>query len=298
MKQPFQIRNTVKAHGRKVTPSGSVVNALAILDCFDRRQPSLALAEINRRLGIPKATAYRNLAALEQFGYVTWDRQKNTYSLGAKVLELSRRFVDQHEVITVARPVLADLAAETGETAHIGVLSGADVVYVDIAESPQRVRAYVTRGDRIPAHCVASGKAILAYSDEATVEAVLEGGLQMMTAKTLVNREHLLKDLGRTRKCGYGLNIGEWMEEVVAASAPVFSHTGEVIAAIGVAGPLSRLSPRRADALGRIARKHANRVSTVLGAPFDTDATGRSGLRHVTGGREKRGRQTPQPSPR
>ena len=263
------MRNSAKIHGRKVTPSRSVMNALAILECFDRRHPSLALAEIGRRLGIPKATAYRNLAALEQFGYVTWDRQKSTYSLGAKVLELSRRFLDQYEVLTVARPVLADLAAETGETAHIGVLNGTDVVYVDIAESPQRVRAYVTRGDRIPAHCVASGKAILAYSDKATVEAVLEGGLQMMTGKTLVNREHFLKDLARTRKCGYGLNLGEWIDEVVAASAPVFSHTGEVIGAIGIAGPLSRLNPRKADALGEIARKHADRVSAVLGAPIE-----------------------------
>ncbi|WP_162913138.1 IclR family transcriptional regulator [Rhodospirillaceae bacterium SYSU D60014] len=256
------------AHGPKVAPSGSVLNALAILECFDRRHPSLALAEISRRLDIPKATAYRNLAALEQFGYVTWDRQRNTYSLGAKVLELSRRFLDQYEILTVARPVLADLAAETGETAHIGVLNGTDVVYVDIAESPQRVRAYVTRGDRLPAHCVASGKAILAYADEATVEAVLDAGLKKMTAKTLVSREDVLEDLARTRKRGYGLNLGEWMDEVAAASAPVFSHTGDVIGAIGVAGPLSRLSPRKADAVGRAARKHADRVSTVLGAPI------------------------------
>lgn len=278
MKRSFHIRNAGKAaHGPKVEPSGSVLNALAILECFDRRHPCLSLAEISRRLGIPKATAYRNLAALERFGYVVWDKRASTYSLGAKVLELSRRFLDQYEVLSVARPVLADLAAETGETAHIGVLNGADVVYVDIAESPQRVRAYVARGDRLPAHCVASGKAILAHADDALIEAVIESGLEKLTDKTVSTREAFLKDLAATRERGYGLNLGEWMDEVGAASAPVFSHLGQVIGAIGVAGPISRITPQKAEAIGRIVRKHADRVSAVLGAPDESRSLNRAG---------------------
>ena len=262
MKQTFQIRNRLL----KVEPSGSVLNAIGILESFDSSNPTQSLAHISRRLGIPKATAFRNLAALERTGYVTRDPATNTFALGTRVLELARRFLDQNELLAVARPVLADLAAETGETAHLGVLAGADVVYLEIAESPQRVRAVVARGDRLPAHCVASGKAILAHCDAHVIASVIAAGLERLTSHTITTAEGLLEDLAAARARGYGLNLGEWLEDVVAVSAPVFSHTGQVVGAIGIAAPRSRLEPAKADTLGPRIRDHADRLSAMFGA--------------------------------
>lgn len=267
MKRTFQIRNdAAQPDERKAEPTGSVLNALAILECFDTQHPQQSLAEISRRLGVPKATALRNLAALERFGYVVRDI-RNGYSLGAQVLALSQRFLNQYEIVTVARPILGQLAEETGETAHVGVLQGSHTVYIDIAESPQRVRAYVLRGDHIPAHCTASGKAILANSSDAAVEAFLRDKLIRLTSETLTEPAAFLRELAATRKQGYGVNRSEWMADVMAVSAPVFSHTGQAVGAVGIAGPISRLGQRKLEPLGRLIRSHADRVSSILGAP-------------------------------
>jgi DNA-binding IclR family transcriptional regulator len=174
--------------------------------------------------------------------------------------------------------MLTDLAVETGETAHLGILAGTEVIYVEIAESPQLVRACVARGDRLPAHCVASGKAILAYSDADQVERFIAQGLKPLTRHTITNARDFEDDLAATRKRGFGLNVGEWLEDVVAVSAPVFSHLDEVIAAVGIAAPQSRLDPSKARALGSRIRAHADRLSSRLGAPMTlvTDITAES----------------------
>lgn len=252
-----------------------MLNAVAILESFEGHYSEQTLSQISRRLAIPKATALRNLAALEQSGYVMRHRPKSTYTLGPKVLELARRFVEQNELLSIARPILTDMAVETGETAHLGILAGKDVTYLEIAESPQLVRACVARGDRLPAHCVASGKAILAYCDADQVKDVIAGGLRALSSYTITNPQDFAADLAATRKRGFGLNLGEWLDDVVAVSAPVFSHLGEVIAAVGIAAPKSRLDPEKACTLGSRIRAHANRLSTRLGAPTNlvTDIT-------------------------
>lgn len=253
-----------------------MLNALAILESFNPQYPKQTLSEISRRLAIPKASAWRNLAALERLGYVVRDPETHAYTLGPNVLGPARQFLKQNEMLPLARPLLANLATETGETAHLGVLQGGDVIYIEIAESPRHVRAIVARGDRLPAHCVASGKAILAHAVEGIVEAIVAAGLPRLTPRTITSGEELRADLELTRRRGYGLNLGEWTEDVVAASAPVFSHVGAVVGAIGVAAPLARLSLERVDAVGTVVRRHADRLSALLGAPVD--APSRSSL--------------------
>lgn len=263
MNLSFHIRNT------GTRPSNAVLQGLAILESFYGDEPRQTLAAISRRLDLPKASALRHLSALEDAGYVVRDQHRR-YSLSAKVLQLARAYLQHNELLPSAQPVLDDLAAETGETAHLGVLDGTYIVYAAIAESPQRVRACVMQGDRIPAHCVASGKAILAHAPASTVDAVTTDGLEALTPNTIVSTEAFMRDLEATRDRGYALNVGEWTEEVIAASAPVFAHTEEVIAAIGIAGPKVRILPDRVVPLGEIVRKHADRLSSRLGASAET----------------------------
>lgn len=247
-------------------PSEAVLKALAILESFGAERAQQSLADISRRLGIPKASALRHLAALESAGYVV-RHPGNIYALGARVLEPARAYLKHNELISSARPILDALAVKTGETAHLGVLQGPHVIYVAIAESPQRVRAYVQQGDRIPAHAVASGKAILAFSSGDAVAQVLSAGLERLSAHTITSAEAFQADLERTRARGFGLNLGEWIEEVSAAAAPIFSHSGDVVGAIGVAGPKTRLTSEKMDEIGTIVLRHADRLSARLGAP-------------------------------
>ncbi|MFU0507915.1 IclR family transcriptional regulator [Pseudaminobacter sp. NGMCC 1.201702] len=246
--------------------SGAVLNALAILESFDEQHVSQSLSEISRRLNIAKASAYRNLGALERYGYIVRNPVDHTYSLGPKVLELSQRFLQHNPLVTVARPILEEAAAAIGETAHLGVLDGCDVVYIETAESSQRVRALVKRGDRIAAHVVASGKAILAYSDNAPIEAVLDAGLAAKTSRSLTSRETFLAELAMTRERGFAFAIGEWVEDVVAVAAPVFSHLDQVVGAIGIAAPRSRLDAADLMDIGLKIQEYAAIASSKLGS--------------------------------
>lgn len=250
---------------RSRVASSAVINALEILESFDGEHARQSLAEISRRLRIPKSSAYRNLAALEALGYVVRDAGGREFSLGPKVLELAQRFLDQNSLVAVARPVLRELAAETGETAHLGVLAGQDVVYIEIAESPQRVRALVQRGDRLEAHTVASGKAILAFSSASTVEVVVARGLRRFTARTISTREDLLEQLAATRRRGFAIMSGEWVDEVAAVSAPIFGPGCEVVAAAGIAAPRARLEAEDLERVGAVVRRFADQISSGLG---------------------------------
>lgn len=245
----------------QTSQSRSTLAAVMILESFDRENATQALADISRRLALPKATALRILRALERRGYVVHDRQKKLYSLGSMILTLSENYLSCHDPLLSARQALASLASETGETAHIGVLSGTDVVYIDIADSPQRVRAFVKRHEHLPAYCVASGKAILAHSEPPVVEAVIEAGLPRVTSRTIASKKALLEDLRLTRERGYAINIGEWMEDVVAVSAPLFAYQGSAIGAVGVAWPKSRLTTEKLDSVAKTVSRFARQFS-------------------------------------
>jgi len=255
-------------------PSQSVLNALAILESFDARHAEQTLADISRRLSIPKSTALRNITALQNAGYLTSPGDNGTYCLGAQVLGPAGQFLSRYANLSTLHPILAELAVETGETAHIGVLQGATVVYTDIAESPNRVRAVVNRGDHLPAHCVATGKAILAHSEEAAVRRVLDAGLNRLTEHTICDAKAFQDELEATRSRGYGLNVEEWIADVVAISAPVFAYPGRVIAAVGIAAPQSRISRQQIPSIGRTVRRHADRASILLGGREAVDEQG------------------------
>jgi IclR family acetate operon transcriptional repressor len=249
-----------------VEPSRAVLDALEILESFCANPHTQTLAEISRRLEIPKATALRHLKALEMRGYVLRDRDRPVYSLGLRLLSLSEGQYERFDHLAAARPILAELAAATGETAHYGVREGSDIVYLEVVESPQRVRAYVRRGDRLPAHAVAAGKVILAYGAAEVVDRLLSEPLKVMTAATIIDAAALRRELQRTRLRGYGLNVGEWQNEVTGISAPVFALGRGVVAAIGIAGPRSRLSRDKLADTGELIRHHADRLSESIGA--------------------------------
>lgn len=253
-------------------PSRAVLNAFSILDCFDQQHRRLSLAEISRRTGVPKATALRHLLALDATGYVVVDEARQHYSLGSRALLLAQRYLAQFDQLEAVRAALTGLAQRTGETAHYGVLEGAEMVYLEIAESPQRVRIYVRRGDRLPAHAVAAGKAVVAYETPDALAHFLAQGLPALTGRTITRASEFRNELALVRKRGYAVNLGEWVEEVTAVSAPVFGAGDRAIGAIGVAGPGTRLKAVRVPEIAAIVRDAAHKLSALLGGRRPTEA--------------------------
>lgn len=263
MKHEFHIRNNKKTLLAK--PSPAVVNVLAMLESFDERHPAQSLSEISQRLEIPKATALRHLLALEQAGYVTSDAKRQRYSLGPQLLVLARRYLAQFDILAQVRPALVELAQATRETAHFGVLEGRDVVYLEVTEGPQRVRIYVQRGDRLPAHSVAAGKAILAHAPPEQRLAFSREGLPALTPTTIVTHKAFQAELAAVRRRGYATNQGEWITEVVGISAPVFAQERGVVGAIGVAGLGIRMKKAQLQDIAARVRQQAQQLTTALG---------------------------------
>lgn len=273
MERAFHMRNNASLRPA-AEPSRAVLSAISILECFDQKNRSLSLAEISRRTGVPKATALRHLLALDETGYLVVDAERLHYSLGSKALLLAERYLGQFDQLEVIRNALATLAQKSGETAHYAVLEGAEMVYLEIAESPQRVRIYVRRGDRLPAHAVAAGKAVLAHESAEALENFLARGLPRLTGKTITRGADFRAAMAAVRRRGYAVNQGEWVEEVTAVSAPVFGPAGRVLGAIGIAGPETRLKASRVPKIGAMVSQTARQVSSLLGGRALAEAKG------------------------
>lgn len=245
--------------------SRPVMNAMRVLETVADGSKALTLAEVCRRCAIPKATALRYLAAFDQAGYVFRD-QDGKYLLGARSLALPQKYYGPERLLSIARDKLPELAESTEETAHIGVLQMPNICYVDIADSPQRIRAIVPRGEQLPAYCVASGRAILAHSSEEFVKKIIAGGLKARTRFTITKPGDFRAELRRIARTGYAVNHGEWVEDVVGISSPLFAPEGSVFAAIGVSLPTSRVNAKRVKELGNIISTFARKLSSNFGS--------------------------------
>lgn len=212
-----------------------VLEALAELE-------EVGLSELARRLGVSGPTLFRILATLGARGYVQ-KSPASRYRLTLKAWELGAKAVRRIRLRDVARPFLEQLAAATGETVHLSVLQGDGIVIIDKLDSlhPVRVDTYV--GLRAPAHCSATGKAILAFLPPAALAGVLPQRLARHTPATIADRAALERELAEVRRSGWARNREEWRSGVCAAAVPIFDSAGAVAASLSVTVPTPRFTP-------------------------------------------------------
>jgi len=223
--------------------STSVDKALALLDVFENIDTSLGVSELARRAGLPKSTAFRLLAVLEQRQLV--ERQEARYRLGTRLFELGHRvsYCRPHSLRDTAVPFLGDLYELTHETVHLGVLDGADILYLEKLFGHQRVKAPSAVGARVPAYCSALGKALLAVSSPDSVSATLARGLEPRTGYTIVVPSMLQEELETVRDRGVAFDLEESGVGVNCVAAPIFARIGRVLGAVSVCGATARFNP-------------------------------------------------------
>lgn len=243
-----------------MSESRPVANALQLLEALSESK-AMSLADLSRRCRVPKPTALRYLRELTLQGYASRDERQGTYMLGAKVLELARSYRAQFDPLSIARSTIRELADLTGETAHLAILSDRSIVFIDIAESKQTLRAFVAIGEQLPVHCVASGIAILAHSESAVIKRVLEKPLQRFTSRTITSRSELMREIAAVKRNGFALADRLWKDDVVGISAPILASDKGVIGAIGVSLPKSRSTAKGVLALGRRVQAFAEKAS-------------------------------------
>ncbi len=225
-----------------------VDRAFALLYAFTPADPELSLAELCRRTGIAKPTAHRILADLSAWGLV--ERSGTAYRLGMGLFELGARAPAQLSLREAAAPILADLAEATHQTVHLAVLRGTDVVYIQKLAGRSSPKVGSRLGGRMPAYCTGVGKALLAYGEPDTVQAVLDAGLARRTARTIVAPGLFRRELAAIRRRGYAEEHEESARGIACVAAPVLDGDGLAIAAVSITGWASRLStPRLAPAV-------------------------------------------------
>ena len=222
--------------------NNTLVKGLQLLELLARSEGSLGVSDLAAKLALGKSNVHRLLQALVELGYVQKNEPRGTYQASLKLWEVGTALASRLSVKTAALDAMERLLKNTRETVHLSVLDGDEVVYLHKLDSPEPVRAYSEIGGRAPAHCVATGKAILAWQT-ALYLGGLAGRLQRHTPKTITDPADFLRDLERVRANGYAVNRGEWRESVWGIASPISNADGVVVAAIGVSGPASRIKP-------------------------------------------------------
>lgn len=238
----------------------SVTRALQLLEVFRGADAALGVSRIARLAGLPKSTAHRLLAYLEEAGYV--EREGRGYVLGGRLFELgnSVRMCRPSGLREVAMPHLSRLYADSGKVVHLGVLDGTEVVYLEKIFGLDSVAVPTIVGGRMPATCSSLGKAMLAFSTPETGARVLGAGLPRLTPYSQVARGRLVAELRKARAEGIAYDREEARVGLVCAGAPIV-RGGRAVGAVSMAGPATRCD---LTAMGAAVRRAAAAVSRDL----------------------------------
>jgi IclR family KDG regulon transcriptional repressor len=245
----------------------TVLHALDILEQFHDNVDELGVTDLSKRLRLHKNNVFRLLATLESRNYIEQNKLTENYRLGLKNLELGQTVIKQMGILRRSRPVLESLALECNETCYVAVLRDAHVIYLDAVESSYPVRVASRVGTRLPVHCTAAGKVMLANATDTRWQGSQPcGELRRYTPTTITDRFELKKQLEKVAAQGYALEDEELDQEVRGIAAPIRDYTGSVIGALSISGPAMRLGePRLHDELAPMIERAAEDISLRLG---------------------------------
>lgn len=243
-----------------------VGRAALLLSVFDSGHPSLGLSEIARRSTLPKATVHRLAGQLVHHGFL--ERDGDGYRLGVLLFELGQRVPRSRVLRDAALPFLEDLFVASRETVHLAVQVGTDVMYIDklVGHSSGRTPSQVA--GRLPLHCTATGKAILASLSEEELDEYLSRPLGRVTRHTIVVPDVLRADLRTVRGNGWAVEREETLIGFVSVAAPIFDRDERPLAALSVTAPGRRFDP---DRFGPTVRTAARGLTRVLQATLRSD---------------------------
>jgi DNA-binding IclR family transcriptional regulator len=218
-------------------PVASVARALALLEELSHSENGLSVNELARRIGVHASTASRLLGTLESAGMVEREGQ-GPYRLGVGLLMLGERVLSRLDLGALARPVLVELMARTGETATLSLPGGHEAITVDSVPSRSSVVSMARLGRPSVSHATAVGKVMLTFGGGPMPR---ERDLTPLTDRTITDRAALEEEIETVRERGYAMVFGEREVDVNAIAAPVWNRTGELAAILGVQGPAARM---------------------------------------------------------
>jgi len=236
------------------------------LEIISQAKEPMGLPELAKILIVDRSTVHRLLGTLLKRNYVVQDPINKRYSLGLRVIELSRRALDGINFRAIAKPYLKRLSKETGESTNLFILTNNHAICIDYEASPSPLAVTNDTGIIYIMHATAGGKALLAFLPEAASQRIIMSApLSALTPRTITDVNALQIHLQQVRAQGYALDDEERYMGVRCIAAPIFDHTRKVIAGISMSGPASRVTLDKVPELSKFVIRVANDISSELG---------------------------------
>lgn len=242
----------------------AVDKALAILEHL-AEAGDLGVTELAERTGSTKSQIFRLLYTLEGRGFVRKDADSRRYALGYRSLYVGDKTRRQMNLVRLAQPYLDELAELSGENVHLVIREGVRSVCVALSESSQPLRLYAQVGRRGPLHAGGASKVLLAHAPAEVQEEVLAGELEVFTDATVTDRKKLTERIAAIKTARSYESLNDLDEGAFSIAAPIYDHQGSVVAALSIAGPLSRLCKEARVYHRELVVDYSGRISQALG---------------------------------
>ncbi|MDD5367851.1 MAG: IclR family transcriptional regulator [Anaerolineaceae bacterium] len=245
-------------------PNQALAKALEILNAFSEDKPTWGIRELGRELGINPTTIHRLVTTLVNAGYLERSPERQTYSLGPRVLKLADVYHHFNPLPTVARKVFETYADRFEHTLYLGCLNNYEVIYLAIQDGRAPIKVTIEPGASTGLHSTALGKILLAnQTDEFISDFINSHRLSTFTQRTITNPETLWDQIREIRECKYAVNDGEQYPDVGSLGVPVPENAHQSLYAVSLAYPRHLITENRLtiESLVPLAREIARDIA-------------------------------------
>ena len=229
----------------------SLERGLLVLDILGSAEEPLSLNSVAEHFSIDRSSVFRLISTLLKCGYVTQDSRTKSYSLGYKILTLSRTLTNHSRVEELVRPIMRHILAMTGQNTHLAVLEGEWVVFLAVERPTDHLALNISVGSREPAVVTALGKSMLAFQSRGELDSLLSDHVfKRYTAKSVSSKERLKVELERVKKNRLATDDEEYRSGIMCFAAPIFDHENTVRYSIGISGLKAAIEPKSREYAG------------------------------------------------
>jgi len=226
----------------------------------------VTFSEICKHMDLSKSTVFGFLSTLEHYDYISKNTSTHKYTLGTKLFELGQIYHNNLDIRKIAQPLIAELSSIVNETVHLAILSNDEIIYIDKIDSPHSIGMISKIGRRNYVHCTGVGKSIISEMDDTQLNRIIENkGLPKLTDHTLHTLDTLKENLALIRTRGYSFDKEEIELGLHCIAAPIRNHQGQIVAAVSIAAPTSRITFEQLTAFKDDLLATVHRISLQLG---------------------------------
>ena len=241
----------------------SVQKCFRIIEELSKHK-GIGVSDLAAHVGMDRSAVFRFLATLKDLGYVS--EEKTHYRVSYRIFELGMRWANSIEIKKFAVPYMYELSKLHNETVNLGMLVDESVIYIEKVEAAAVLRTDLVVGFRFPLYCTSLGKAILANLPKDMRDSLIEDiEFKQFCPNTITNKDKLSRHLEEIRKKGFSVDSQEFDPHIVCVAAPVFTYRDYPTHAISLAGPVSRMTPKRVSQIAKDLLSVCSRFSAQLG---------------------------------